>query len=77
MDEAHPEQVRVPCNEPALNSNTVCSRFAKWKRDAEYWYEKDSAMFESLFNGVREKLVCLCPQKVNAIAHATPGERHR
>ncbi|KAH8990412.1 cytochrome P450 [Lactarius hatsudake] len=34
----------------------IPSRFAKWKRDAEYWYEKDSAMFESLFNGVREKL---------------------
>ncbi|KAN0132228.1 Cytochrome P450 [Lactarius tabidus] len=33
----------------------IPSRFAKWKRDAEYWYEKDSAMFESLFNGVREK----------------------
>ncbi|KAI9435067.1 cytochrome P450 [Lactarius indigo] len=28
----------------------IPSRFAKWKRDAEYWYEKDSAMFETLFN---------------------------
>ena len=34
-------------------------RFAKWKRDAEYWYERDSAMFENLFNSVNEKLVCL------------------
>ncbi|KAH9035788.1 cytochrome P450 [Lactarius pseudohatsudake] len=34
----------------------IPSRFAKWKRDAEYWYEKDSAMFESLFNSVREKM---------------------
>jgi cytochrome P450 len=33
----------------------IPSRFAKWKRDAECWYEKDSANFESLFNGVREK----------------------
>ncbi|KAI9435070.1 cytochrome P450 [Lactarius indigo] len=34
----------------------IPSRFAKWKRDAEYWYEKDSVMFESLFNSVREKM---------------------
>ncbi|KAH9058060.1 cytochrome P450 [Lactarius vividus] len=34
----------------------IPSRFAKWKRDAEHWYEKDSAMFESLFNSVREKM---------------------
>ncbi|KAI9435069.1 cytochrome P450 [Lactarius indigo] len=26
------------------------------QRDAEYWYEKDSAMFEGLFNSVREKM---------------------
>ena len=54
-----------------------CSRFAKWKRDAEYWYEKDSAMFESLFNGVREKQVCLCFMKPDTIVHATSVERHR
>ncbi|KAH9965224.1 cytochrome P450 [Russula dissimulans] len=35
----------------------IPSRFAKWKRDAEYWYERDSAMFESLFNRVNEKLL--------------------
>ncbi|KAH9035789.1 cytochrome P450 [Lactarius pseudohatsudake] len=34
----------------------IPSRFAKWKRDAAYWYEKDSAMFESLFNSVRDKM---------------------
>ncbi|KAN0132230.1 Cytochrome P450 [Lactarius tabidus] len=34
----------------------IPSRFAKWKRDAEYWHEKDSAMFVGLFNGVRKKL---------------------
>ncbi|KAH9049792.1 cytochrome P450 [Lactarius deliciosus] len=34
----------------------IPSRFAKWKRDAEYWYETDSAKFESLFNSVREKM---------------------
>ncbi|KAH8992640.1 cytochrome P450 [Lactarius akahatsu] len=38
----------------------IPSRFAKWKRDAEYWYENDSVMFVNRFNGVREKLVrCL------------------
>ncbi|KAI9439108.1 cytochrome P450 [Lactarius indigo] len=35
----------------------IPSRFAKWKRDAEYWCEKDSAMFVSLFNNVRKKLL--------------------
>ncbi|KAH9049790.1 cytochrome P450 [Lactarius deliciosus] len=34
----------------------IPSRFAKWKRDAEYWFEKDSAMFETLFDSVREKM---------------------
>ncbi|KAH9975377.1 cytochrome P450 [Lactifluus volemus] len=35
----------------------IPSRFAKWKRDAEYWYERDSVMFEKMFNGVHQKLV--------------------
>ncbi|KAH9015899.1 cytochrome P450 [Lactarius hengduanensis] len=35
----------------------IPSRFAKWKRDAEYWYENDSVMFVNRFNGVREKLL--------------------
>ncbi|KAI9435080.1 cytochrome P450 [Lactarius indigo] len=34
----------------------IPSRFAKWKREAEYWHEKDTAVFENLFNSVREKL---------------------
>ena len=33
------------------------SRFAAWKRNAEAWYKKDSAMFEDLFNSVRDKCV--------------------
>ena len=45
-------------NEPIFNSIPPTSRYAKWKRDAETWFERDSAMFESLFNGVREKQVC-------------------
>lgn len=35
----------------------IPSRFAKWKRDAEYWYARDSVMFENLFNSVNEKLI--------------------
>ncbi|KAI0254606.1 cytochrome P450 [Lactifluus subvellereus] len=34
----------------------IPSRFAKWKRDAEYWFERDSVMFEGLFNSVRERM---------------------
>ncbi|KAH9058113.1 cytochrome P450 [Lactarius vividus] len=34
----------------------IPSRFAKWKRDAEYWHEHFSAIFVDRFNGVREKL---------------------
>jgi hypothetical protein len=49
-------------NEPALKL-PYC-RFAKWKRDAEYWHEKDSAMFVGLFNGVRKKLVRSLPYVV-------------
>ncbi|KAH9179333.1 cytochrome P450 [Lactarius sanguifluus] len=30
----------------------IPSRFAAWKRNAEAWYRKDSAMFEDLFNSV-------------------------
>ncbi|KAH9002678.1 cytochrome P450 [Lactarius hatsudake] len=30
----------------------IPSRFAAWKRNAEYWYRQDSAMFEGLFNSV-------------------------
>ncbi|KAH9028797.1 cytochrome P450, partial [Lactarius hengduanensis] len=35
----------------------IPSRFAKWKRDAESWHEKDSTMFVGLFNNVREKML--------------------
>ncbi|KAI0294278.1 cytochrome P450 [Multifurca ochricompacta] len=34
----------------------IPSRFAKWKRDAETWYKKDSAMFEGLFNTVKSRI---------------------
>jgi len=72
-----PSRCGVFCNEPILSSNSSCFRLAKWKRDAEYWYEKDSAMFENLFNSVREKLVCPFPQKVGTMTHAISVEGHR
>jgi hypothetical protein len=73
-----PSRWGVSCdNQPILNSIPSCSRLAKWKRDAEYWYEKDSAMFESLFNGVREKQVCPFPRKADTTAHAPSVERDR
>ncbi|KAI0051317.1 cytochrome P450 [Auriscalpium vulgare] len=34
----------------------IPSRFAKWKREAEEWYAKDSVMFEGLFNNVGKQL---------------------
>jgi len=32
-------------------------RFAKWKREAEEWYARDSALFEGLFEAVRDRVV--------------------
>ena len=32
-------------------------RFAKWKKDAEYWFIQDSLMFEGLLNKVANDLV--------------------
>ena len=64
MDDVHSKQVRgffflnTTTNQP-LNPPSQSLRFAKWKREAEYWFEKDSVMFEGLFNSVRERLVCL------------------
>jgi hypothetical protein len=73
-----PSRWGVSCdNEPILNPIPSCSRLAQWKRDAEYWYQKDSATFEKLFNGVREKQVCPFPQKADTTAHATSVERDR
>jgi hypothetical protein len=35
----------------------VSSRFAKWKRNAEYWFVQDSLMFEGLLGKVADDLV--------------------
>ncbi|SJL10290.1 related to O-methylsterigmatocystin oxidoreductase [Armillaria ostoyae] len=34
----------------------IPSKYAKWKREAEESYAKDSAMFEGLFNGVKDRV---------------------
>lgn len=33
-------------------------RFAKWKRDAQYWFIQDTLMLQRLLNNVSEDLVC-------------------
>ena len=35
----------------------VQSRFAKWKRNAEYWFVQDSLMFERFLGKVADDLV--------------------
>jgi hypothetical protein len=35
----------------------IPSSIAKWKRDAEAWYEKDSEMFEGLYGDVEKRIV--------------------
>ncbi|KAK0498709.1 cytochrome P450 [Armillaria luteobubalina] len=42
--ESFPWMLRIP------------SKYAKWKREAEGWYAKDSFMFESLFHSVKEQI---------------------
>jgi hypothetical protein len=37
----------------------ISFRFAKWKREAEEWYAHDSALFEGLFEAVRDRVVCI------------------
>ena len=59
MDDVHSKQVCHFFNRTEQQTELELPRFAKWKRDAEYWYERDSVMFEKLFNSVNEKLVCL------------------
>ena len=38
----------------------VTYRFAKWKRDAQYWFIQDSLRHERLLNKVAEDLVSAC-----------------
>lgn len=42
--ESFPWMLRIP------------SKYAKWKREAEGWYAKDSSMFESLFHSVKDRV---------------------
>jgi hypothetical protein len=35
----------------------VAYRFAKWKRDAQYWFTQDSLLYERLLNKVADDLV--------------------
>ena len=53
-------------------------RFAKWKRDAQYWFIQDSLMYEDLLSNVAKDLVCaLCTgPSTRMIIYDTPGERN-
>lgn len=48
---------RKPCILTTLP--TVPRRFAKWKREAEEWHAKDSAMFEKLLLNVQTEMVSI------------------
>ena len=57
MDAIYSQQVKASiCARNAVWC-LIGTRFAKWKRDAETWYQQDSAMFEGLFNSVYINLV--------------------
>jgi hypothetical protein len=47
---------------------------AKWKRDAEAWYQHDSAMFEGLFHPVEANVVRMC---LNFLPYGFPIESLR
>ena len=55
MDEIYSEQVCTPPSHrgPVL----IVLRFAKWKRNAEYWFIQDSFMFERFLGKVADDLV--------------------
>ena len=55
MDEIYSEQVCTPPSHrgPVL----IVLRFAKWKRNAEYWFIQDSLMFEGFLGKVADDLV--------------------
>lgn len=55
----------------------VTTSIAKWKQDAEYWFERDSVMFERLFNSVNEKLVCTPLDYLMGLAYVTLVKRYR
>ncbi len=53
-------------------------RFAKWKRYTEYWFVKDSLMFEGLLGKVADDLVssrsCGTPMRWVKVSNARPME---
>jgi hypothetical protein len=55
VDAVYSQQVRLSKYAPCAALIEI--RFAKWKRDAENWYQQDSAMFEGLFNSVHANIV--------------------
>ena len=60
-----------------LRSILQC-RFAKWKRDAQYWFIQDTLMMKRFLSNVSEDLVCArCTgQSTRRIIRVTPGKRN-
>lgn len=53
-------------------------RFAKWKRDAKYWFIQDTIMLERLLDNVSDDLVCAsCTNPLTRIIiHNASGKRN-
>lgn len=53
-------------------------RFAKWKRDAQYWFTQDTVMLERLLDNVSDDLVCVsCTNPLTKrIIHNASGKRN-
>ena len=64
----------IDCEPPP----TLQCRFAKWKRDAQYWFIQDTLMLKRLLSNVSEDLVCAhCTgPPTRKMIHATPGKRN-
>ncbi|EMD35207.1 hypothetical protein CERSUDRAFT_107188, partial [Gelatoporia subvermispora B] len=52
------------------------SSIANWKRNAEEWFRKDSAMFEGLYNTVKERVLNGDPRPSLSASLVTEQERH-
>ena len=53
-------------------------RFAKWKRNAQYWFIQDMLMLKRLLSNVSQDLVCArCTSPpIRGIIRVTPGKRN-
>lgn len=57
----HVDRASLPYDNAIIHV-LVSRRFAKWKRQVEEWHAHDSAMFESLFKDVHDRVVRVVPR---------------